>query len=292
MIFSSMCKRLLVVIITALLFSSFIFSSYDESGELGEYYADIEIEVSDTGLVNIDGITNYEGFKDIQTHQYTSKEAEMWLLNISVDEEFSKYLFRVILPKHSSINYIKTTPNIRFETVDSRLNVVGVGEQNTFNLLIQYSHSSNEQESAFQNYFTNTQLIILIVLIVLLLLIMSFYFIRMRNNSIKNNTLNINTKEDGSQNLNPHSHINEQIDYGSTKNQFSHLPLRQQKIISILCSEKRITQRLLEKKLNIPKSSVSRNIQSLVNKHIIVKKESGNTNVLELNLERLNLEPK
>ncbi|MFP4423937.1 MAG: helix-turn-helix transcriptional regulator [Candidatus Woesearchaeota archaeon] len=63
-------------------------------------------------------------------------------------------------------------------------------------------------------------------------------------------------------------------DYALTK--------RQEKIVRALRTHKRLTQKELEKMLNIPKSSLSRNIESLQRREIIHKEQTGMSNVLTL----------
>lgn len=272
------------------IFLQFSFSSQIDSS----YYADIEIEVSPTGLVTISGITNFEDFQNIQTHKYTSKNGEMWLLNISVDELFSDYLFRLILPEYSTVNYIKTTPNIRFETLNSKLNIVGVGQNRKFELIVQYSFKEDKNNQSDQIIFNDIQTIIIILLVLSLLIFTIFFVFKIRKNSltIQNNPQNLNIKYEEDDHKGTQKNIKEndltdthKFSYiqniENIEKKYSYLPLRQREIISILCKEKQITQKALEKRLNIPKSSVSRNVHSLVIKKIITKKESGNTNILE-----------
>jgi ABC-type amino acid transport substrate-binding protein len=64
----------------------------------------------------------------------------------------------------------------------------------------------------------------------------------------------------------------------------NNLPSRQKQIIDILFGSEdfSITQSLLEKKMSIPKSSLSRNVDSLVRKGFVDKKPYGMTNILKL----------
>lgn len=285
------CIKIFVGFILFLIISEFSFSSLNSH----DLYADIEIEVSQTGLVTITGLTNYEDFQNIQTHQYTSKNGEMWLLNISVDEVFSEYLFRLILPENSVVNYIRTTPNIRFETVDSRLNIIGVGQNRKFELVVQYSYK--EENSRLQQSIHPVIITLFLIFIILLLAIVFYLVIKVKFTSKKLNEELNHSNNEITQRVDPSNSDkdkniskNNQCDYEVLKQTYAYLPSRQREIISILCEEKQITQRALEKRLNIPKSSVSRNVHSLVIKKIIVKKESGNTNVLELHEDVLNAE--
>ncbi len=66
------------------------------------------------------------------------------------------------------------------------------------------------------------------------------------------------------------------------KPDISHLPKRQQEIIRLVRKHGRITQAELEKRLDWPKSSLSRNVESLKRQGLIEKKASGMSNVLVL----------
>jgi len=60
------------------------------------------------------------------------------------------------------------------------------------------------------------------------------------------------------------------------------LTKRQKLIFELVEKNKKITQAELEKKLDMPKSSLSRNIESLVRKGYITKERKGMTNLLFL----------
>lgn len=257
-----------------------------------QYYGDIEIEVKDTGIVLINGTTNYEAFKNSASHQYTAKDKEMWLLNISTqDDIFSNYIFRIVLPQGASVNYIKTTPNIRFETVDSKLNIIGVGSDKAIDILIQYSFKDKTDlnNHTIGSFISDNLIVVLFLIIMVILIILSLYGMKIKP-TLNNKEMLDNKRHDTNDKIlqnkfetnNQSSKEDKEESLDFIKNTHSHLPQRQREIIEILCNEKQITQKKLELKLNIPKSSVSRNIQSLVNKRIIIKKESGNTNILEL----------
>jgi uncharacterized membrane protein len=63
---------------------------------------------------------------------------------------------------------------------------------------------------------------------------------------------------------------------------YSLLTKREAMIIKLVKKKKRITQKMLEKELSIPKSAISRNVKSLVKKELITKQKKGMTNVLML----------
>ena len=73
-----------------------------------EYYADVTINITEAGFVTIEGNTNYPKLLIQDTQNYTSKTQSEWFLNISFDEIFSEYFFKVLLPKSSSIYNINS----------------------------------------------------------------------------------------------------------------------------------------------------------------------------------------
>ncbi len=62
---------------------------------------------------------------------------------------------------------------------------------------------------------------------------------------------------------------------------------RQKQIIEILFKEKSISQAELTKRLQLPKSSISRNINSLLRRGIILKEKKTKTNLIRINPEYL-----
>ena len=102
-----------------------------------EFYADIRIDIQNDGQTLITGKTNSQNLiLDEYTHKYTSKDGEFWILNISNDEFFDAYIYELLLPTNSQINYLKTTQNFRIDEEDGRIKLIGLGENKEFNLII------------------------------------------------------------------------------------------------------------------------------------------------------------
>jgi uncharacterized membrane protein len=57
---------------------------------------------------------------------------------------------------------------------------------------------------------------------------------------------------------------------------------RQKEIVNLVSKNKRITQKGLQDKLNMPKSSLSRNVESLVKKRILKKEQKGMSNLITI----------
>ncbi|MFW6286250.1 MAG: helix-turn-helix transcriptional regulator [Nanoarchaeota archaeon] len=244
-----MNKKLIFFLFLILISSNTIFASN---------YADIKIDITTDGRTNIDGTTNYNNFKNISnSQQYTSKQGKYWIFNLTTNETFSQYIYELYLPINSQINYIKTSNEFNIETQSERIIIKSFGENKKINILVQYKINYNQNNSNF--YSTNN--IILFVIFVITITILFFIFIKIKSN--KKNISQYNNKN------------NNKIDLEL----FSQ---RQQDILKILIKEKKITQKEIEKKLNIPKSSISRNIKTLKIKGIIRKERVGQTNYIIL----------
>ena len=96
-------RNLLMVSIVSLFFLSTLPSS------CSTYYADIDIQVDNVGIVTITGKTNHPELLVQNSALYTYKKQSYWLLNITYREVFSDFLYTVTLPQGSIINYIKSS---------------------------------------------------------------------------------------------------------------------------------------------------------------------------------------
>ena len=103
-----------------------------------DYYADVEITVDDSGFITIDGITNHPDLLINNTELYTSKKQNYWLLNITKEDIFSDFIYSVVLPIGSSINYVKTSGSMRIEEEHGKLIINGFGQNKTFYIMVQY----------------------------------------------------------------------------------------------------------------------------------------------------------
>ncbi len=227
-------------------------------------YADVEIFVESDGSVTIEGTTNYEPFNNIvDSQQFTSKKGEYWILNITTNEIFDSFIYELNLPEGSQINYIKTTPNMRIDQDGTRIKLIGTGENKHFTIIVQYKINSNS------TFFTQNKIITFLIIIVFVIMVGSSYlFYRVLQRTKQIPIKDINGSKD------------EQIKSTYDINNF---PERQQEIIKLVEKNKKMTQKQLEQSMNIPKSSVSRNVQTLVIKGILRKESAGQSNYITLN---------
>ena len=221
------------------------------------YYADISITVDSSGFVSIQGPTNYPNLPTFETQEYTSKQQSFWILNITKKEIFSEYVFNLILPQDSSINYIKSSGSIRIEENQGNLLVKGFGENESLSIVIQYQ-IKKQNDSFLQEQVIYPILILLIILITLSLI---FLIYKEKKNKIKQTPQNTDI---------PYTNI-------------TGLNHRQKQIIYLLHEKKiPLTQTDIQKELQIPKASVSRNLLGLERKGLIEKEQIGISNLIRL----------
>jgi uncharacterized membrane protein len=222
------------------------------------YYADLVITVDSSGYVTIEGQTNYPNLTIQNTEQYTSKTQHLWVLNISKQQIFSEFLYTLILPEGSSITYIKSSGVIRIEESLGRLVIKGFGENEFLTILAQYQIEKREQ-SLLQQTLVYISLFSGIIIVSLLLVFQVF--------KEKNSKVVVEASGDRQK---PYEEI-------------QGLNQRQQQIMQLLHqSTTPLTQTDIQKQLQIPKASVSRNILRLERKGLIEKEQIGMSNLIRL----------
>jgi len=221
------------------------------------YYADLTITVDFSGFVSIEGLTNYPNLTIQNTEKYTSKQQSHWLLNITKEEVFSEFVYDLTLPKGSSINYIKSSGSIRIEESLGNLIVRGFGENESLSIIIQYQTEKREN-SLLQDNIVYLFLFPVIIIVCILLMLL---FIKEKKIKV----------------------IQPTVDIKEPLGDIKGLNHRQKQIIQIL-QERNIplTQTDIQKTLQIPKASVSRNIRGLERKGLIEKEQIGISNLIRL----------
>ncbi len=236
---------------------SFLLIITEPTLQAAEYYADVTITVDPSGFVTITGVTNYANLTIQNTEQYTSKQQSHWLLNITKPEIFSEFLYTLSLPKGSSISYIRTSGAIRIEENLGGLLIRGFGENESLSILIQYQIEKQDESFLLNNI---VYLLLLPAILLVALLIIYLYF-----KEKKTIRTPLATKTP------------------SPQIELKGLNIRQKQIIHLL-QEKNVpmTQTDIQKELQIPKASVSRNIHGLERKGLIEKEQIGMSNLIRL----------
>ncbi len=235
----------------------FLFILYLPSVCADNYYADLKIDVDNSGFVTIEGITNHPDLLTENTELYTSKKQSYWLLNITKDEVFSDFLYVITLPEESSINYVKSSGFIIIEESQGNLIVKGFGENKTLSITVQYQIGKPLDD----NSILANQTFLFLIVILLVVLITVFIFFK-KSKDIKKSEKTIDNNEEYS---------------------LKGLNERQKEIMKLLIERNRpLTQTDIQKELGIPKAAVSRNIRTLEIKGLIEKEQIGMSNLIRL----------
>ena len=247
-------KKLKLYSVISLLLFSIIFIPLIQAEE---FYANITIEIDESGFVTIDGVTNHPNLIAKNTEVYTSKKQSYWLLNITKEDIFSDYIFELKLPEDASINYIKSSSLIRIEENVGTLIIKGFGENESFFLIVQYQIIKGENLA-----FIGLEFFIIIIVLLLIIIILFLIVSNKKRKTLEN-------KSEKTLDDNKHYHEG--------------LSDRQKKIIDLLIVRNRpLTQTEIQKDLDIPKAAVSRNINALELKGLVEREKIGMSNLIRL----------
>ncbi|MEM0360594.1 MAG: winged helix-turn-helix transcriptional regulator [Candidatus Diapherotrites archaeon] len=219
------------------------------------YYADIEIEIESDGLAIISGTTNHPALAAGQSQKLTSKNNGQWLFSIDLNEQFSDFVFSVLLPEGASITNMEV-PSPRIETRNGRIEVNGFGRNQPFSVKIQYLIEPPKKEPLLPLWAY-------VLLLFAFFITASYSILRYKKKTLA--TTKVIEKK------------------GLSEKEKAALTERQLAIIEIV--EKNngmISQKKLQEALSIPKASVSRNVEALVKKGYLKKEQKGMTNMLFL----------
>jgi uncharacterized membrane protein len=216
------------------------------------YYGDIVVRIDPQGISSISGRTNHPGLQPQTTSALTSKKGGYWLFNMTLpkDDIFSDYVYEVSLPEGASVNYVKASGQFRITSADGKIAIKGAGSNGSLSILVQYQQSR-------ENKTDETSLVLAAAAFVLLAAAGVVIYRRQK----------VKEPEDAAV---PQSH--EGI-----------LTERQKDILRLIFEAgKPVNQTLICEKLDLPKSSVSRNIQGLVKLGLIKKTRVGMSTFLSM----------
>jgi preprotein translocase subunit SecG len=253
-------KRMLLVI---LLLQFFIFSPFPlkiEKVRATEFYADLEIVVDNAGYVSIDGETNYPNLMVKDSEEFTYKEQSLWTLNISMKENFSDFVFSITLPDNTEINSVLSSATTRIGEESGNLIITGYGTNQPLSIVVLYQTDKLTEESRF---FGLDFLSLFLISIIIILTVTFFVVLLFYNNITKQPILNKNEN--------------------SSQKSLKGLNERQQQIMNLLLNvNSALTQTEIQRELDMPKASVSRNIRRLELKGLIEKEQIGMSNLIRL----------
>ena len=137
-------KNIVILFVFLILIFSFSYVCAED------YFADIQITVDDTGVVDIDGITNHPDLLVENSNLYTYKTQSYWLINITKKEVFSDYIYILTLPKGAIVNHIKTSGFGGIEEESGKLIISGTGQNEELSIVVQLSDESEYEGGLFQ----------------------------------------------------------------------------------------------------------------------------------------------
>jgi uncharacterized membrane protein len=220
------------------------------------YYADLHITVDASGFVTIQGQTDYPGLLVENTELYTSKQQSTWLLNITKPEVFSALVYSLTLPQGAVIRYVKSSGSVQILDTTGVLVVHGAGENVSMSLVLQYQ--LQKQGSVPLDNLVYLVLTILI-LIVGVLLVYEYRKEKKTRQAVQPSKSTAPAME------------------------WKGLNARQQQIMRLLTERVvPLTQTDIQRELQIPKASVSRNLHGLERKGLIEKEQIGMSNLIRV----------
>ncbi|MCK4730652.1 MAG: winged helix-turn-helix transcriptional regulator [Candidatus Aenigmarchaeota archaeon] len=235
-----------------------------------DFYADVKLEIDTSEVIEISGTANHPKLVAGKTQDYISINGDYYILNITLEDNFSEYNYDISFPINTIITPIEISGDFRMETFDRRLHLVGTGENEPLIISVQYNfgdehepfiRGKNSSANNSQRGMLNELLIVQIILILLLiaaLILGGFYLFR------------YNRKKQ------------EKIE--KPKYNPEALTDRQKLIVDYLEKKKKpVTQAELQREIGLPKASLSRNIDSLIKKGIVSKERKGMTNIIFIN---------
>ena len=225
-----------------------------------EYYADLEITVDNAGFVSIEGNTNYPNLLIEDAEEYTSKTQNLWTLNITKNVTFTDYLFSIVLPEHAEIKSVSSSGSTLITQQSDNLIVEGYGNNESLSIVVQYQTQKNLKTDTFFGLDIFSLILIGIIIMLTICFFIVLFFVDKQEKQIFFHKKN--------------RHL---------QHEFKGLNDRQKKILNLLKqSNVALTQTDIQRELQMPKASVSRNIRRLELKGIIEKEQIGMSNIIRL----------
>ena len=245
------------------------------------YYADISLDVEASGAISISGVSNHPLMQNGRTEALTSKKGGYWLLNLTLPREdvFSDYVYAVYLPPGASINYVRAE-SFRISSSGDRIKVSGSGRNTSMSVVIQYQMPGYPAGTDYSVYLYAGVVVLAFVFILAI-----YMQIKKKKSHVSNIVKEPVAKEPGLQPCGEQEAPAKTISANYSK-YAGILTDRQKDILRILSeSGKPVNQAAVCERLNLPKSSVSRNVSGLADLGVIEKKRVGMSMFLSLKKE-------
>jgi uncharacterized membrane protein len=244
-----------------------------------DYYADVVVDLDEAGSVTISGTANHPLLAARSTDSLTSKRGAYWLFNLTLpkDDLFSDYVFELQLPQGAGVNYVKTSGKFRIATDGDRITVKGVGSNESLSVVVQYQlkeYAAPKEQSSILPY-------------AIIGFVLGYFLLKLIKkkpkivSDVKATRGGILVRESG---LDFEGARQKTEDLGQKTLDLDALTERQKDIIKVLKDEgKPINQTLVCERLGLPKSSVSRNVDTLEKMGLIKKTRNGMSMMLSVN---------
>jgi len=207
--------------------------------------------------VTTTGISDVPSLPLGTSENYTSKVKSTWTVNISAPEVLDTFVYAIALPPGAIVNYV-SGKNARITTDGDSIVVRGAGSDLPLSVAVQYSLGEPQRNYSWLQFGIG----------VLLAILLAGMLRMLQRRTAK-----------------PHVQSKPVVDLEDkgVPTYIEGLPKRQQVIIELLRKAGgTLTQRQVELALKLPKSSVSRNVESLRRRGIISKAQTGMSNTLVL----------
>jgi len=215
-----------------------------------QYYADVSVSVATDGSATIDGTTNHPSLQGV-TQNLTSKKESHWLFNLTLPDDFSTYVIKVVLPQNAVLNYA-SGKGITITSSGNRVTITQIGS-GKLSLAVQYQL---EEQQRITSLLVTVLASFATVIAFGLFMLFAYKHGQKRVKGEMKKTLP--------------EYING-------------LPQRQREIVHLLKKAGgQLTQKQLEERMSIPKSSISRNVDGLSRKGIVERQSLGLSNIVRL----------
>jgi uncharacterized membrane protein len=211
-----------------------------------EYYADVTVDVDASGHAALASRTNHPLLSQGGSNTFTSKRGNIWLFNLTLPGEdiFSDYVYAVNLPPGASVNYVKASGQFRIATSGGRISVRGSGEDEDVSVVIQYRLA--EEKTDFSPYILGA--------VILVFATVAYLVLRRRR-----------------------------LQAAPKQGDDAVLTDRQREIMRIVREAGQpVNQAAVCERLGLPKSSVSRNVDTLAGLGLLRKTRNGMSTMLSL----------
>jgi uncharacterized membrane protein len=224
-----------------------------------QYYADLTVDLLPDGIANISSTSNHASLRARSTDSLTSKRGAYWLFNLTLpgSDTFSAYVFEIRLPKNAQINYLKSEGSFRIIDKAGRMAVRGTGSNESLAVVIQYNIVPQTMQETSLESPVNANFPTLMVIVAVTLCLAAFMLYIRRKNAAPQEVISHDP------NL---------------------LTERQNAILQALKeAASPVNQSLICERLKLPKSSVSRNVDSLVQMGLVKKTRNGMSTMVSVN---------